>query len=192
MVTGYRDKLRWQIATSTLQVGDLIRTNGRIPPTPIRPIEGDSYALGALPVGTEICLVQWLPGTDRVEIHRGNQSGKVLKRAGDRVIIRNTNNRDYSLHESCQCVVGKVMMEPLKALEIGSPNRLRWLGRQPSSGLRHRKTGQDGRKIRKPPPVEEVVPELPPKDTTVVLHMKTEGIQGEPRGRLRVPCEPKW
>ncbi len=35
---------------------------------PVKPIEGDSYPLGALPVGTTICLVQWYPDTDVVKV----------------------------------------------------------------------------------------------------------------------------
>ena len=68
-LTGYGEKMRWQIATENMQVGDLIRTSARIPPNPVRPIEGDSHPLGALPVGTEVCLVQWPdPESDEVKI----------------------------------------------------------------------------------------------------------------------------
>lgn len=34
----------------------------------------------------------------------------------------------------------------------GSPNRMRWLGIRPRSGLWKRKSGRMGRKIKKPPP----------------------------------------
>ena len=68
-LTGYGEKMRWQIATQNMEVGDLIRTSGKIPPNPIRPIEGDSHPLGALPVGTEVCFVQWpSPDSDEVKI----------------------------------------------------------------------------------------------------------------------------
>jgi len=50
------------------QVGDLIRTSWKIPTMPVKPIEGDSYPLGALPVGTTICLVQWYPDSDVVKV----------------------------------------------------------------------------------------------------------------------------
>ena len=68
-LTGYGEKMRWQIATSSMEIGDLIRTSGKIPPNPIRPKEGDSHPLGALPPGTDICLVQWpSPDSDEVKI----------------------------------------------------------------------------------------------------------------------------
>ena len=67
----------------------------------------------------------------------------------------------YSFDQRCQCVVGKVSIHPLKALHIGSPNRMRWLGIRPQSGLWHRKTGRFGRKIRALPPVKMVMREKP-------------------------------
>ena len=51
-----------------LQVGDLVRSSCKIPAMPVKPIEGDSYPLGALPTGTLVCLVQWLPDTDEVKV----------------------------------------------------------------------------------------------------------------------------
>lgn len=67
-LTGYDNKLRWQIATSSMKAGDLIRTTGKIPSNPVKPVEGDSYPLGALPLGTQICLVQWIYGEDTVKV----------------------------------------------------------------------------------------------------------------------------
>jgi large subunit ribosomal protein L2 len=42
-------------------------------------------------------------------------------------------------------VVGTVSIHPLKALPIGSPNRMRWIGDRPRSGLWKRK---DGRQVK--------------------------------------------
>ena len=68
-LTGYGEKMRWQIATSNMEIGDLIKTSGKIPPNPIRPKEGDSHPLGALPIGTDICFVQWpTPDSNEVKI----------------------------------------------------------------------------------------------------------------------------
>ena len=73
MMTGYGTHLRWQVATDQVwtsqlrtitwsalfkvKEGDLIRTHTAIPVNPIRPVEGDSHPLGALPQGTTVCLV---------------------------------------------------------------------------------------------------------------------------------------
>ena len=89
----------------------------------------------------------------------------------------------YSFDQRCQCVVGQVSIHPLKALPIGSPNRLRWLGIKQRSGEWHRKTGRFGRKIRALPPVKTVIQEEPSKDKTVVLTCKNEGNKGRIRQR---------
>ena len=57
-LTGYNDILRWQIATVGMKEGDLITTTWKIPKIPVKPIVGNSYPLGALPTGTQVCLVQ--------------------------------------------------------------------------------------------------------------------------------------
>ena len=54
--------------------------------------------------------------------------------------------------QEAQCVVGTVSIHPLKALPISSPNRMRWMGIRPRSGLWQRKDGYRGKKIKKPPP----------------------------------------
>ena len=41
-----------------MKEGDLITTSWRIPKIPVKPIEGNSYPLGALPAGTRVCLLQ--------------------------------------------------------------------------------------------------------------------------------------
>ena len=40
-----------------MKEGDLVRTHTAIPVNPIRPVEGDSHPLGALPLGTTVCMV---------------------------------------------------------------------------------------------------------------------------------------
>ena len=56
-MTGSEDKLRWQVATDKIKEGDIIRTFTSIPVNPIRPVEGDSHPLGALPLGSTVCQV---------------------------------------------------------------------------------------------------------------------------------------
>ena len=149
-LTGYADKLRWQLATTNMKAGDLIRSTTEIPEMAVKPLEGNSHPLGALPVGTEICMVQSLPGGQEVRmksfclsaersqyqsdipiynpqlmIVNGEDSGEILRKTGDRVVIRSNNGLEYSLHQTCQCVVGKVSIHHLKKIHIGSPNRLR-------------------------------------------------------------------
>lgn len=181
-MTGYGDKLRWQIATGNMKVGDLIRSTTEIPEMTVKPLEGNSHPLGALPVGTQICLVQYVPGEEKVMIKNGDESGQILSKSGDRVVIRSSDNLEYSLHQKCQCVVGRVSMHILKKIPIGSPNRMRWMGIRPASGYWQRKTGRFGRKIKKPPPVKEIgLPKKKEPWTEMMLTCPSEG----KRGRLR-------
>ena len=81
-----------------MKVGDLIHTSGHIPKIPVKPVAGNSYPLGALPVGTEICLVQWLPGEERTEVVEAKQSTTILRKEGDRVIVPQ-HGKEYSLDQ---------------------------------------------------------------------------------------------
>jgi len=187
-LTGYNDILRWQIATVGMKEGDLITTTWKIPKIPVKPIVGNSYPLGALPAGTQVCLVQKyhdVVAKERQDLYfyNENTSGTLIRKVGDRVIVENKERMQYSFDQRCQCVVGQVSIHPLKALEIGSPNRMRWLGIKQRSGEWHRKTGRFGRKIRALPPVKTVIQEEPSKDKTIVLTCKNEGNKGRIRQR---------
>ena len=190
-LTGHGSNVRWQIATEGLKAGDLIRTSGKIPPNPVKPVMGDSYPVGALPAGTEVCLVELKPRNERLEMvdnprrdemrfFNAKESGKILRKEGDRVIIQD-KRLDFSIDQRCQCVVGKVSIHPLRACPIGTPNRARWLGHAPRSGLWKRRDGRFGRKIKARPPVIVAGPEKPERDTYLMLHCDTEGLRGKTR-----------
>jgi len=151
-LTGYEDKLRWQIATTNVKEGDIIRTYTEIPRNPIRPVVGDAHPIGALPLGTEVCLVESWPGEGaRLALH-AEQSSTILRKVKDRVVISSWTKQEFAVPEECLCVVGRVTIHPLKAMHIGSPNRMRWLGIRQRSGLWKRKDGYRGFKNRPAPP----------------------------------------
>ena len=85
LLTGYNDTLRWQIATSGLKEGDLITTTWKIPKIPVKPVIGNSYPLGALPTGTQVCLLQKYHDTvvkseKDLYFYNENSSGTLLKK----------------------------------------------------------------------------------------------------------------
>ena len=127
-LTGYDDKLRWQIATNKMKEGDIVRTFTNIPKNPIRPVEGDSHPLGALPTGTQVCLVEMWPGEGAWFAKNAEEFAKILRKVGDKVVIKCWDRLEFAVPEEAQCVVGTVSIHPLKALPISSPNRMRWLG----------------------------------------------------------------
>ena len=94
--------MRWQIATANMKAGDLLTTTTKIPPNPVRPVEGNGYPLGALPVGADICMVQWYPDSDEIKIFNSEEFVKIVRKVGDRVIIqRQDTKHQFSLDQRC-------------------------------------------------------------------------------------------
>ena len=193
-LTCHMDKLRWQIATSTMRTGDLITTTALIPDIPIKPATNNSYPVGALPIGTQISLLQMYPESDYPDImFRTNENpGVVARKVGDRVIVENKSKKQFSVDQRCQCVVGQVSIHPLKACEIGSPQRLRWLGIRPRSGLWHRKTGHHGRRVKAKPPIKVCDPPTQSLDQQLVLTCRTEGTHGRMRQKRKPFPVDQW
>ena len=102
-LTGYGDRLRWQIATSDMKEGDLLTTTWKIPKIPVKPIAGNSYPLGeclrrfdlllafqmayfsifipgALPTSTKVCLVQKYPFGQDVMFYNERSFGTIVKK----------------------------------------------------------------------------------------------------------------
>jgi large subunit ribosomal protein L2 len=196
-LTGYDDKLRWQVATSKLQNGDLIRTFTDIPKNPVKPKEGDSHPVGALPLGTTICQIEMWPGEGAFFAVKAENEAKIVRRINDRIVIKCWDRLEFAIPEACQCVVGVNSIHPLRKMIIGSPNRMRWLGIRPRSGLWKRKDGRRGRKIKKMPPAiyttsyEEYMKDVGTpmgravKGKSVVMTIKSEGKRGQKPARKR-------
>jgi len=176
-MTGYDDRLRWQVATDKIKEGDIIRTHTAIPVNPIRPVEGDSHPLGALPAGTTVCQVEKWPGEGAWFCTKAEENAKILRKVGDRVVIKCWDRLEFAIPMEAQCVVGTNSIHPLKALPIGSPNRMRWLGIRPRSGLFKKKDGYQGRKIKKPPPTIQT--------TTHEEYMRGAGTDNAPGFKCR-------
>lgn len=73
-------------------------------------------------------------------------------------------------------IIGRVSNVIHNTIHIGSPNNLRRLGYRPRSGLWQRKTGKHGRKIRRPPPCQEIVAhaDLPKKPERIKLTLSDD------------------
>ena len=96
-LTGYQDKLRWQIATDKVKEGDIIRTFTTIPKNPIRPVEGESHPLGVLPTDTTVCLVEKWPGEGAWFAKNAEESAKIMRRVGDRIVIKCWDKLEFSI-----------------------------------------------------------------------------------------------
>ncbi|CAG9790959.1 unnamed protein product [Diatraea saccharalis] len=150
------DKLKYILATENMKAGDILKTSRDLPRIPVRANEGDAYVLGALPFGTIVHCIEKDPGHGGLYIHAAGTYGTILRKQEDRVIVQMPSKRLFSFDQHCMAVVGRLSNIEHGNTPIGSPQRNRWLGNRPRSGLWKRKDGRHGRKIRPPKPVKEI------------------------------------
>ena len=150
------DKVRWIMATEKMRVGDIIRTFKDIPRNPVRPREGDSHPIGALPIGTKVHNVQILPHLDKTTIRYAGQYAELVRRIGKRnYLVESKGKREMCIEQSCMVTVGKLSNPYHDTIDKMCPQRSRWLGKRPKSGAFHKKDGYCGRKVRPPKPVKD-------------------------------------
>lgn len=190
-ITASGNDLRWIYATTTMKIGDVIESSKEIPTIPIKPIPGNGYVVGALPIGTEICNFEMLPGEGCKYNVNKEKSAVIMRKYDNKVVIKNYRNLEFAIDQNCQCVAGSIAIHPLKAMPMGSPNRKRWLGIPPRSGLWKRKDGTKGKKIKALPPVQVVKPREV-EDNILILHCNTEGTRGSARGKKRPFKQEDW
>nr|CAG4643475.1 EOG090X0COM [Ilyocryptus agilis] len=165
---------RFIVATNTMKVEDLITTSAHIPRIAIRPKEGDAHPLGALPVGTEICCVEKYVGHGATIAVNAGSRATLIRKVADRCIVQLPSKQEVSLKQECMAVVGRVSNEIHSSIHIGGPQRLRWLGYRPRSGLWQRKDGRLGRKIRPLPPLKVVDKKDPVETEELRLTLRCE------------------
>jgi len=139
-----------------MQAGDIIRTFSDIPRNPVRPREGDSHPVGALPIGTRVHNVQLVPGQELTKIKYAGQYAEIVRRVGRRNYLTQSGSRqEICIDEKCMVTVGRLSNPYHDQVNLMCPQRSRWLGHRPSSGAWHRKDGYCGRKVRPPKPVKD-------------------------------------
>ncbi|XP_026750202.2 39S ribosomal protein L2, mitochondrial [Galleria mellonella] len=165
------EKLKYILATENMKPGQILKSSRELPRIPVRANEGDAYILGALPAGTLVHCIEKEPGQGGLYIHAAGTFGTILRKQDDRVIVQMPSKRQFSFNQYCMAVVGRLSNVDHGDTPIGSPQRNRWLGNRPRSGLWKRKDGRHGRKIKPPKPVKLITnPEkhpLPPIQMTM-------------------------
>jgi len=170
-LVGAGNHCRYIIATENMKPGDMITTSSELTEIAVRPNEGDAYPVGSLPVNTVICCVELYPGSGGSFARGAGTFCTILRKIGDRVIIAAPSKHEFSIEQLCVAVVGRVSNAIHNTIDIGSASNLRALGYRPRSGLWQRKTGKHGRKIKRPPPIQELLrPEEKPK-RNLILHL---------------------
>lgn len=124
--------------------------------------EGDAHPLGALAVGTLVHNVEIFPEEGGKKARAAGTCCQLVRKIGDRCIVRLPSKHEIEVSHNCMVTIGRVSNVDHGDKHIGSPNRMRWLGIMQRSGLWHRKTGYNGRKIRPLPPVRVYNKPKPP------------------------------
>ncbi|KAJ8684332.1 hypothetical protein QAD02_020124 [Eretmocerus hayati] len=168
-LVGCGKELKYILATLEMKPGNIIRTHKGIPRNPVSPNDGDAYPLGALPDGTIVHCVEKYPGLGGFLVHAGGTSGTIIRKEGDRVIVKMPSKKEFSLRAECMATVGKLSNDQHHKVHWGSPQKMREMGYRPRSGLWQRKTGRFGRKIKPLPPVRKFEPYTPKSDRTIQL-----------------------
>lgn len=145
--------LKYILATENMKEGDLLKTSRFIPRIPVRAKDGDSFPLGALPVGTIVHNVETYPGQEFHMIRAAGSYGTILRKFDDRVVVQLPTKKEFGFLQTCMATVGRLSNIEHSKTHIGSPQKLRELGYRPRSGLWQRKSGRHGRKIRPLPPM---------------------------------------
>ncbi|XP_064122443.1 large ribosomal subunit protein uL2m-like [Macrobrachium nipponense] len=123
-------------------------------PVRVRPKDGDAYPLGALPIATNVCCVELIPGEGSRIVHSAGTTGIVKRKMDNKIVIQLPSKREIALDARCMATVGRISNIDHGKQPIGSAQRNRWLGNRPRSGLWQRKDGHQGRKLKAPPPVQ--------------------------------------
>ncbi|XP_014768002.1 39S ribosomal protein L2, mitochondrial isoform X1 [Octopus bimaculoides] len=154
---------RYILASQNMKAGDLIKTSRHIPRMAVKANEGDSYPLGALPIGTLVHNVEIYTDNYGKMARAAGTCAQLVRKVGNQCVVRLPSKREICVSKHCMATVGRVSNVEHNKEHIGSAQRSRWLGIRPQSGLWHRKTGYNGRKIRPVPPLKTYSKSKPAK-----------------------------
>lgn len=145
------ERQRWLLLTHTVEVGDIIRTYPRdLPPNPIRPKVGDAHPVGALPIGTQVHMIETVPFEGPKFCVVAGSNATITKRQPDGITILLPNKDSIKIDRTCMVTVGQLSNIHNCYVQLMCPQRLRWLGKRPRSGQWRRKDGWCGRKLHAP------------------------------------------
>ena len=145
---------RWIMASENMKPGDIIRTHNIMPRNPIRVKEADAYPIGAMPPGTLVHNLEKIVGEGGSEMHFYGACAEIGKRIGKMIVVKMPWKAEIALDERCMAVVGRGSNVDHGLINLLCPQRARWKGKRPSSGLWHRKDGWCGRKCHPPKPLQ--------------------------------------
>lgn len=112
------DKMKYILATENMKPGDILKTSRFIPRIPVRPNEGDSYPLGALPLGTFVHNVQLALGNSYTVIHSAGNYGIVKKHVAGKVVVQVPSKEEWAINPKCTATIGISRVEKSVSLTV--------------------------------------------------------------------------
>jgi len=146
------ERKRYVIATHNMAPGMFIQSSRLLTRSPVKPVDGDAYPLGSLPVGTLVSCVEKIPGEGGMLARAAGVTALLVRKQDNECVVRLPSKHEIVVSPLCVATVGRVSNVDHNKRVIGKAGRNRWLGIRPASGRWHRKTGRCGRKIRPLPP----------------------------------------
>ena len=132
--------------------------------------EMDAYPLGSLAVGTVVHNIERFPGEGGKIARAAGVCGIIARKVNDNVVVKMPSKREMCVSKECMATVGRVSNVDNDKKIMGSPNRMRWFGIRPRSGLRQVKTGKNGRKINKVKPMKIFDPTKKPQEKDSIFN----------------------
>ncbi|GAB4144537.1 MAG: 50S ribosomal protein L2 [Patescibacteria group bacterium] len=107
------------------QVGDVLKNDGSIG-------NGNRIKLGDVPVGTEVCQVEMLPGKGAQIVRGAGSYAIVTANDGKYVSLKLPSGEVRKFVNTCSAVLGRMSNENYKNIRWGKAGRLRKMGVRPT------------------------------------------------------------
>ncbi|XP_013416913.1 39S ribosomal protein L2, mitochondrial [Lingula anatina] len=143
---------RYILATVNMKPGDIITTFPachEMKTYTVAGKEGDCHSVGSLPLGTLVNSVEVYPGTGARLAKSAGCQAKVARRVPGAVLVAMPSGKEAMLHPGCMATVGQIANPDHSKLKLTKAGVNRWFGIRPKSGLKKKKTGFDGKAVRK-------------------------------------------
>ncbi len=118
---------RYILAPLGLKPGDTV-VAGR--DAPIK--AGNALPLGAIPIGTQLHNLEFVPGKGGQIVHSAGASAQLMSREGNYVVVRLPSQELRRIHCECMATVGQLGNIDHKNVKLGKAGASRWRGRRPA------------------------------------------------------------
>jgi len=101
------DEMKYILATENMKPGDILKSSKYLPRIPVRPSEGDSYPVGALPMGTLIHNIQLNLDSEYTVVHGAGTCAVIKKVIAGKIVVQMPSKEEWALNPNCVATVGE-------------------------------------------------------------------------------------